>query len=409
MQNFTPEIPEYLTPIMERLEENGFEAYLVGGCVRDSVMGRVPSDYDLTTSATPAEMCRIFADFRLIETGLKHGTVTVCNEGEQIEITTYRIDGAYADNRHPESVSFTRELTEDLSRRDFTVNAMAYSPKRGFCDPFGGQADIVRRTVACVGEPAQRFTEDGLRIMRAVRFASTLDFTIDEPTAAAARELAYLIRGISRERVNVEFSKLLCGVGAGRIISEFADVLTACVPELPRCAFKECADVIHLLPADPVVRIAYLAAVSDELDPKGRAACVMASLKSSTADSRRCAALAKECRAPLPHTESAVKHLMNRMEHENIVSYAAMHSVMSGTSSHEFLSLYESLRKSDPCVSIKQLAINGRDVMMLSSRRGAEVGEALSYLLERVMDGDTANTREALTAELLKLPAAEKP
>lgn len=400
MQNFSPEIPEYLTPILARLEENGFEAYLVGGCVRDRVMGRVPNDYDITTSATPEEMCRVFADFRLIETGLKHGTVTVCHDGEQIEITTYRIDGVYADNRHPESVSFTRKITEDLSRRDFTVNAMAYSPTRGLCDPFGGMEDIRRGVIACVGDPEKRFLEDGLRIMRAVRFAATLDFTVDGTTAHAARNLSHLLRGISRERVHTEFSKLLCGVGVSRIAREFAPLLSEAVPELSENTFASWAALMESLPADPVVRTAFLAACESENDPKGCAARVMSSLRSSTADNRRAAALAAECRVPFPKTESAVRRLMSRLSHENITAYAAMHSALTGEDKCDFLELYGRVRASDPCVSIKQLAIGGNDVMLLTGRRGSAVGDTLSYLLERVIDGEISNTREVLCEAL---------
>lgn len=400
MDNFFLPIPEYLSPILSLLEQSGFEAYLVGGCVRDSVMGRIPNDYDLTTSATPAEMCRVFSDFRLIETGLKHGTVTVCSDGEQIEITTYRIDGAYADNRHPESVSFTRNITEDLSRRDFTVNAMAYSPTRGLCDPFGGIADIERRRIACVGDAEKRFREDGLRIMRAVRFASCLDFTIDAETADAARSLSHLLDGISRERVHVEFSKLICGAGAGRITSDFADVLHAALPPVSEHTFKGCAPLLACLPADPVVRLAFLAANEDADGSASCAGKATASLKASTADSRRCAILAKECTVPYPETESAVKRLMSRLSHENILAYAAMHSTQTGTDSADFLRLYDAVCESDPCVSIKQLAVGGRDVMTLAGARGTAVGEILQSLLDRVMDGELNNDRETL-CELL--------
>lgn len=403
MENFFEEIPEYLSPVIALLEENGFEAYLVGGCVRDRAMGREPNDYDLATSATPEEMCRVFSGYRLIETGLKHGTVTVCSDGKQIEITTYRIDGAYSDNRHPETVSFTRKLTEDLSRRDFTVNAMAYSPERGVCDPFGGMADIERRIVACVGDPEQRFREDGLRIMRAVRFASTLDFSVDEATASAACRLSHLLAAISRERVYTEFSKLLCGVGSPRVLGLFSNVLNAAVPRLSGSTFVSCAPQISKLPADPVVRIAFLAASEDVTAPGECADEVMASLKSSTADRRRARLLASERGKPLPETERGVRRLMSRMSHENVVAYAAMHSAFTGADGKAFALLYSDVRRADPCVSIKQLAVNGNDVMELTPRRGGEVGEALAALLCRVVDGEISNTREELTRELLKL------
>ena len=171
-------LPQPVRDVISRLQDSGFSAYAVGGCVRDSLMGRTPGDYDVTTSARPDDMRRCFADWRVLETGLRHGTVTVVRGGMQIETTAYRIDGVYADHRHPTGVTFTDSLEEDLSRRDFTVNAMAYSDRDGIVDRFGGQRDLRDRIIRCVGEPEKRFQEDGLRILRAMRFAAVLDFTV---------------------------------------------------------------------------------------------------------------------------------------------------------------------------------------------------------------------------------------
>ena len=176
-------IPNYCKKIISTLKQNGFEGYLVGGCVRDSIMDITPNDYDITTSATPDEMLRIFSSFRVIETGLKHGTITVVIEGNNVEITTYRIDGEYDDNRHPKEVSFTRNLSEDLKRRDFTVNALAFNEEQGLVDLFGGKDDLDNKLIRCVGNPDKRFNEDGLRVLRALRFASVLGFEIEENTA----------------------------------------------------------------------------------------------------------------------------------------------------------------------------------------------------------------------------------
>ena len=176
-------IPDYCRRIMAVLNKNGFEAFLVGGCVRDNLMGIIPHDYDITTNATPDEMLKIFGDFKVIETGLKHGTITVVIDENNVEITTYRIDGEYDDNRHPKEVSFTRNLKDDLKRRDFTVNAMAYNDEQGLVDLFGGKDDLDNKVIRCVGEPDKRFKEDGLRILRAIRFASVLKFSIAEETA----------------------------------------------------------------------------------------------------------------------------------------------------------------------------------------------------------------------------------
>ena len=405
MMNLPPVItvPEYALAVVERLESRGYEAYVVGGCVRDSLLGRQPNDWDVCTNALPEDVLRVFRRFHVIKTGLQHGTVTVMSDKQPVEVTTFRIDGNYSDNRHPDAVSFVSRVEEDLARRDFTINAMAYSPERGVCDPFGGMADIERRIIACVGDPEQRFREDGLRIMRAVRFASTLDFSVDEATASAACRLSHLLSAISRERVYTEFSKLLCGVGSPRVLRQFSHVLNAAVPNLSESTFVSCAPQISKLPADPVVRIAFLAASEDASSPGECADEVMASLKSSTADRRRARLLASERDLPLPETERGVRRLMSRMSHENIVAYAAMHSACTGADGNAFALLYSDVRRADPCVSIKQLALNGNDVMELTPRRGGEVGEALAALLCRVVDGEISNTREELTRELLKL------
>ena len=230
-------LPGYISEIIERIAAHGHEAYAVGGCVRDMLRGVVPSDYDMTTSALPEETAGIFSDLPVIKTGIKHGTVTVMYPDENgirqpVEITTYRVDGSYTDNRHPESVSFTRSLDEDLCRRDFTVNAMAYNDHSGLVDIFGGRDDIAGRTVKCVGDPYRRFNEDGLRILRALRFASTLDFSIEAATSKAITDCRELLNGISHERIHVELRKLLCGVGAVQILLGYRSVIEVFLPEL---------------------------------------------------------------------------------------------------------------------------------------------------------------------------------
>ena len=190
----TINIPDNISIVLDKLHNAGYEAYLAGGCVRDGLMGREPSDYDITTNALPRQTAACFEDFTVIETGIKHGTVTVVSGGENVEITTYRIDGTYADHRRPDTVCFTPRLEDDLSRRDFTMNAMAYSPERGLVDKFGGQDDIIERVVRCVGDPYERFEEDALRILRALRFASELGFVIDAETARAIHEKKHLLK-----------------------------------------------------------------------------------------------------------------------------------------------------------------------------------------------------------------------
>ncbi len=401
MSNLFNNIPPYLLFVIDRLEKSGFEAYLVGGCVRDTLMGRVPDDYDITTSAAPDETCRVFSDCRIIETGIKHGTVTVCLDGGTTEITTYRIDGDYHDNRRPDSVSFTESITEDLARRDFTVNAMAYSPTRGLCDPFDGRRDLERGVISCVGEPERRFSEDALRIMRAVRFASTLGFSVSDDTASAARALAHTLGGISRERILTEFKKLLVGSSAERVLDEFPEILSVAVPPVSEEIFTRGARGAASLPRDAVLRLSYLVSLAD--DPVGTAKAAAASLKMSNADRARLTALADEAQNPYPADDVAIRRLMSRRQNELIEDYAALRSALTGEESSNFLARFEAVRRLDPCVRVSSLAVGGRDVMELTQLRGHAVGDALDELLRRVIDGTLENTREELTAALCEM------
>lgn len=209
-------IPIGARKIIARLEQHGYEAYIVGGCVRDSLMGKRPSDWDICTSARAEEMMALFEDKRVIPTGIQHGTLTILAEDGAYEVTTFRIDGEYLDHRHPKSVAFTRELAEDLSRRDFTINAMAWHPERGLIDLFGGVEDLRDRLVRAVGDPVQRFNEDGLRMLRMVRFATVLDFDYDPATYDAVRKQGHLLQYISKERIQVELNKILLAAHPAR-------------------------------------------------------------------------------------------------------------------------------------------------------------------------------------------------
>ena len=212
------DLPVAVSSAIQKLNSAGFEAYAVGGCIRDSLLEYQPDDWDITTSATPSEMQAVFAEYRTVETGLQHGTLMVLLDGMSLEITTYRVDGTYSDGRHPDGVSFTRALSEDLRRRDFTINAMAYHPKTGLVDLYDGQADLAAAIIRCVGEPYRRFEEDALRILRALRFSSTLGFAMDDATAQALRALSSTLTKVSVERITTEFVKLLCGKDAENVL-----------------------------------------------------------------------------------------------------------------------------------------------------------------------------------------------
>lgn len=231
------ELPIQICEVLERLESAGYSAFVVGGCVRDHIMGLVPHDFDITTSATPLETERVFADCHIVETGIKHGTVTVLYKGGGselilIEITTFRVDGDYSDGRHPDSVLFSRNITDDLSRRDFTINGIAYNPKVGFVDPFGGASDIKAGVIRCIGDPDERFGEDALRVVRALRFSATLGFAIDEQTARAMEAHRYDVRRVSAERIFTELKRMLCGRDIKRVMLEFPWIFAMMIPQL---------------------------------------------------------------------------------------------------------------------------------------------------------------------------------
>lgn len=227
--------PSYVNIALELLKKSGFKAFIVGGCVRDKIMGKEPNDWDMTTSALPEETIEVFKNFRTIPTGLKHGTVTVLIEGQPLEITTMRIDGEYRDSRRPDSVQFTNEITQDLSRRDFTVNAMAYNPDDGLVDPFGGRQDIDKKNIRCVGKADKRFNEDALRIIRALRFSSVLGFEICDETAESIEKNHHLLENIATERIRVELIKLLGGKDVERILTQYRNVIFGIIPELKKC------------------------------------------------------------------------------------------------------------------------------------------------------------------------------
>ena len=229
-------LPSQVHTALDRLKAAGWEAFVVGGAVRDALRGCAAGDWDITTDAEPEQVEQVFSGERLIETGLRHGTVTVLIDGLPLEITTYRVDGGYSDHRRPDSVTFTRSLRADLLRRDFTMNALAYNPQTGLVDICGGAEDLARGVVRCVGEPERRFREDGLRILRALRFASVLGFTIEPETAAAIHRCAELLRYLAAERVLSELTKLLCGQNAGAVLREFSDVHPGAAADVRLCA-----------------------------------------------------------------------------------------------------------------------------------------------------------------------------
>ncbi len=415
-----PLLPEQVSFVLGELRAAGYPAYVVGGSVRDALMGRTPGDYDVTTAARPEELLRVFSSCRVVETGLKHGTLTVVLDGMNIEVTTYRIDGAYSDGRRPDSVSFADRLSDDLCRRDFTVNAMAWSPEPPFSsdgtpssadsagrliDLFGGREDLERRVIRCVGSAEERFSEDGLRILRALRFAAVLDFFTDPECAAAVRTMASMLDKISRERIHAELTKLLAGPAAGRILAEFAPVFARFLPPLTEEAVLAAARVFSAHPpaetANEAVRYAVL---FDSLSAE-EAARAMDSLKPSR-DEKRAVLNLLNRRASAENNEPPDRYsflCLMRDTDDRFPELSARFLRLTGRIGEEeetrIRSLCEDILEKDDCRRIGQLEADGADLLNMGFR-GAEIGETLKRLLECVMRGELPNERNKLLEEL---------
>ena len=373
-------LPENILSAMDVLKQGGFESYVVGGCVRDAMMGIIPHDYDLTTSATPEQMLEIFKEYRIIETGLKHGTVTVVIDGENIEITTFRIDGAYTDNRHPDSVEFTVNLAEDLSRRDFTVNAMAYSPDSGLVDLFTGMDDLNRGVIRCVGNADLRFNEDGLRILRALRFASQLGFEIEHRTSESIHKNRKLLKNISRERIYSEFTKLLCGKKPAEIVADYNDVLNE---------FTECRGDMSCLSdgvSNHVVRCAYFLRDCDN------PSVLLRNLRADNETVRKVSVLCRRFRQEFDNVLS-VKYLL-RDDGEELSLLLCDMLDMDGADTDFIRKTIISLKNF--CVSLKQLSVSGNDLKKIGVKPGRAMGKILNTLLDSVIKEEIPNEKDKL-------------
>lgn len=388
-------IPQYILNVLNILLKNGFEAYLVGGCVRDCLMGIEPHDFDLTTNALPQEIIACFSDMKIIETGLKHGTVTVVSDGENVEITTYRIDGKYLDNRHPKEVLFTRNIHEDLSRRDFTSNAIAYSPKDGYIDIFGGMDDIKNKIIRCVGCPDKRFNEDGLRLMRAIRFSSVLEFEIEKNTAESIHSNAHLLKNISAERIYSELKKLLCGNNAPYVLKEYFDIFKVVFPALASYEqqFFKNIEYLNLLPKNYIVRFVAMFYNIDIDDIKSS----LRLLKPDNNMYSNVVLLSDYIKRDIKTDEISVKYIMNKLSDENISMLADLKEIIFPEfNSTEFLSVYNNLKEKNVCVSIKQLEITGSDILSLGAENGPQIGNLLNELLVEVIETRLENRHDAL-------------
>ena len=430
-------LPDSILECLDALENAGYAAYAVGGCVRDACLGLTPHDYDLCTSALPRETEAVFGNKRLVLAGEKHGTVGVVTDFGVVEITTFRTEGAYRDNRHPDWVEFVSDVERDLARRDFTVNAMAYSPKRGFADPFGGREDLKNKVLRAVGEPEKRFQEDSLRILRGVRFAVRFDLTVDPETRKAMLSQARLMDNLARERVFDELCKLLPLVDA-EDLGQFAPILAAVIPELepmigfdqrsPHHAydlFTHTAHVVAGVPAELTLRWAALlhdigkvpTFTQDETGrghfyghaPRGAemADQVLHRLKAPTALREQVVVLIEKHMTRLQPDKKLLRRQIGRLGWETVENLLYLQEAdmgSKGTGKPEELAIFPQIRElldqikaENACLSLKDLAVNGHALMEMGFT-GRAIGQCLNTLLEQVIDERLPNEKAALLA-----------
>ena len=442
----TIQLPEYVKTALNALENTGFEGYVVGGCVRDIHLGKTPEDWDITTNATPDEMLSVFRDFRVIPTGIKHGTLTVVIDGHNLEVTTYRVDGEYTDNRRPESVTFSRNISEDLARRDFTVNALAYNENTGVLDLYGGIHDLQNGIIRCVGEPDKRFEEDALRIMRAIRFSSVLGFEIEEKTKQSIFKYADNLTTISAERISVELIKLLSGKDVTKILMEYRTVIAVFIPELKKTfdfdqnnkhhiytVYDHMAYSVGYAPNEPDVRLALLFhdigkpdTYFTDKDGVGHfyghgdvsakiTLPILKRLRLSREMTDTVHTLVKYHDYPIEPSRKIVRRRLRKFGEPML---RKLMSVKVGDSKahnpvyadrvneiDEVNTVIDSVINDGDCFDMKSLKISGGDLQKLGIESGPKLGEILNKLLGEVVDGKLENDFDSLAIraeELIK-------
>ncbi|MGN0342404.1 MAG: CCA tRNA nucleotidyltransferase [Roseburia sp.] len=437
------QLPEDVKYIIDCLQDNGYEAYAVGGCVRDTILGRNPSDWDITTSATPSQVKALFD--RTVDTGIAHGTVTVLQGKAGYEVTTYRIDGEYEDARHPKTVTYTSSLLEDLKRRDFTINAMAYNETEGLVDAFCGEQDLQQGVIRCVGNPEERFTEDALRMLRAVRFAAQLGFSIEEDTAQAIRKLAPLLAKVSAERIQVELLKLLVSphpeeleelykLGISKVILPEWDMMMETPQQNPHHCYsvgRHTLEVVKGVGPDKVLRLAAL--FHDVSKPECRSTDEQGvdhfyghpqvGAKRTREIMRRLkfdnATIDAVCRLvnghdvnPDPEPKYVRRTLRGlgescfpdifELKYADIMAQSEYHREEKLTALREYRRIYTEIMEQGECISLKTLAVDGRDLMEAGVPAGKQIGKILNALLALVIDDPSKNTKEYLLGYTLE-------
>lgn len=429
-------MPSQVNTALGLLKDNGFEAYCIGGCVRDLVMGKEPHDYDITTSAAPEEMKTVFAEYRVIETGIKHGTLTVIIDGIPLEITTYRIDGEYLDNRHPETVSFSRNLKDDLSRRDFTVNTLCYNEDDGLIDMFGGIDDINNKIIRCVGEPDRRFNEDALRIIRALRFAAVLGFNIEDETAKSILKNKDLLSNIAVERIREEFTKLLCADKVCEILREYREVIEVFIPEykaLYGCkqntpyhiydVFEHSIRATESIENNKLLRLTMFLhdiakPVCKKTDENGRdhfkghamvgageANDILKRLKFDNKTVEKVCKLISMHSLPVPNTKVETKHFLNEYGETNSRDFIKVRcaDLSAKADPHlqdfrleRFKGFIDEIIDNNECYDLSQLAVNGNDLKEIGITNGKAINQVLSVLLTEVIEESVENEKDVL-------------
>lgn len=451
MSRDTIRLPHDAYRLLQTLRAAGHSAYVVGGCVRDSLLGRLPGDWDICTSARPDEMKALFCSQRLILTGEKHGTVAVILHGKPYEMTTYRLDGSYRDHRHPDSVRFVDDLAADLARRDFTINAMAYAPGEGVIDLYGGRQDLAVGIVRCVGAPADRFAEDALRILRAVRLAAQLDFALEKATERAALDMRQSIQNISAERIYTELDKLLAAPAAGKVLSRYGRILAGAVPEIEPCigctqpgrwhcydVWQHTAVAVELLDVagmdDKNARILrWSVFLHDLAKPECRtvgpdgvahfpghnqagskmARSILLRLKAPTYLVESASALVAIHDGALPSDDAGILNMLNRygaaflqrlcrLKLADLAAHARNAGVMQREQQVRAFEGRMLELSATACYTVGQLAVNGASLMDAGIAPGPAVGKALNTLLRAVMEGRLPNEKAALLAALEK-------
>lgn len=430
------EIPFQIKELLERIENAGYKAYLVGGCVRDSLMNKIPHDFDIATSALPNETERVFADCRIIETGLKHGTVTVIYKGIGIEITTFRVDGEYLDGRHPESVKFSVNIEDDLSRRDFTINGMAYGLKSGLADPFGGQSDLAAGMIRCIGDPELRFSEDALRILRALRFSARLGFTIEEGTKQSMLRRKKDLRKVSKERIFSELQLILCGGDIKRVMLEYHEIFSEILPPLAQqvgydqnskyhnsTLYEHTARAVEASPPEPIMRLVMLfhdmgkppCRINGEngeghyhghADVSARLADeLLRELKCDNSRRLTICRIVKYHDYPIDTSRKHIRRMIAKMGYD-IFQYVMLAHIADDSAKADFvlprreiereiIKIGEQIFSERQPLTVKDLAINGKDLLEFIEP-SPQMGKILAALLTEVLDETLPNEKSAL-------------